>query len=485
MTESVDANATSSNNVEKQLEEQIEYYRCRYAELENKVNEIWSQREAFRLASERMSDTMVKRECGSQSSRVYRSSESESDNDTDEADVCRPILPYQTSVSFKVTKPRRRPETARVPCRKTETFGSTTHECVQQQRQALTKLINMDKKLYAFKVLNAEVKSNVPLYLNVAGIDTSHKGNILVSETAGIFKITKVPPIQSNGTWNNVGQCVLGFLGMGKQTTLSSTQEVFSNVLGSFADYTGLKWLGDKSTGGLQGSQTSRDPSTPQTESHPHCQIKYMSSLEPVDGSKMQISLDAFPGDCNIACIFNGRWDTLVCVETTRGVDSRELYGHPDFTFVLETQLSKRSKENKLSRYNNQLRLINSGTGHYLCIDLLTRRISFTSNKTRYVVPLLFKMVPFSDLLVNTVHGPGAVLHNLNKKSLEYNDTCDVNRYVEATNTTSRFVDSYGNFCPLTRANGTPAPSPRIKECSLRSVNLNTQDDDEERVSEF
>ncbi|ORM41472.1 uncharacterized protein BXIN_2564 [Babesia sp. Xinjiang] len=492
----VDTNTTAQESsipeeeysLTKQLSREVDRYKEMYAQLERKVTDIWNQREAFRVANDRIAANLA-RNSGAKSVRFE-----DHNIDTDEdASITRNLeamldcgsahSPGRPSVS-----PRDIGMTADDPNAISSIMGSRSYNLnmevasddvttpsghsyskshepprgVRCNRQTMERLLNCGVKLYALRLITSGVRSETPLYMDVCPRHSAYNGKVILSNNVGLFKISLVKPPTEAGS--SVGS-VLSYLRLDSE---QSSVDYLYGIFSSIAEYVGLSWMSSESSQPCYSSRMTEEVSSRNEDAPPHVQIKYMHSLVNASDSMVMVD-DGFPSNCNIGAMFHGQHEHLFCVEETRELRKSDLQNNSRFTFILDTSPSTGSKHTASRRFNSNVYLVNSVTREYLCVDLLTHELRFaggpcTRAYSKYVVPATFKMVRLYNVLAEK--GPG--LQGTVSEASEYtqyrrcvSERAAARHGYELPRSASRMVDVHGNFLPMTLAAGTPAPSPR------------------------
>ncbi|CDR95014.1 hypothetical protein, conserved [Babesia bigemina] len=459
------------HHLAKALSNEVAYYKQLYAQLESKVTEIWNQREAFRVAGDRMAENIV-RHSGVKAVRFEGQTNVESDEDI--ANSSRDIY-VVGSASARTPVSQQRPlrSNSSVHAREVLDPSGASLDCfslsprgIRCDRGTMERLLNCGAKLYAFKLSTPGVRSKDPLFIDVCPLSSAYSGKIVLSNDVGLFKVSLTKP--SAESQGSMSYLMMNYLGLRPEQCSSG---YLYGLLNSFADYVGLPWSTGTDAEDSQshragsGSATARKPQS--DDSPPHVHIKYMHSLV-TTAQGLIIPEDSFPSNCNIGSMFHGRHEHLFCVEQTRGLKKSDLQDNGNFTFILDTSPSTSSRRSGARRFNSHVHIVHSVTHEYLCVDLLTRELRFAGGQcsraySKYVVPASFKMVPLYNVLIDRAAGE-------QEKVVEAAASARYRRCVTERATSRHsydmprvsrhMVDEYGNFAPHTQAAGTPAPSP-------------------------
>ncbi|GIX64708.1 uncharacterized protein BcabD6B2_41430 [Babesia caballi] len=477
----------------KQLTKEVDYYKQLSAQLESKVADIWNQREAFRVASDRMAENLVRHSSG-KSVRFETQLRTDSEDDLF-VDLQKPgrVVGRGATRSLSSRGLSQRgagvdigaghggdagdisaftSEDTLPPMRMHSEPPHGVPRGIKCNRQTMERLLSCGAKLYAFQLSNAGTRSREPLFIDVCPPQSAYGGKVILSNEVGLFKVSLVkPPAESP---SSVGSMMLNYFGLDACRVSGSLYGLFN----SFADYVGLSWMGGASSGGssqcLSARRTDPVQSLADDGSPPHVQIKYMHSLVKCGGS-VEIAGDSFPSNCNIGAVIHNRQEHLFCVEETRELKKADLRGNFRFTFILNTTPSTKPRRPGSRRFNSNVYLVNSLTREYLCVDLLTHELHFAGGQhsraySKYVVPASFKMVPLYKVVMESSPSPSSAVSEAVHSA--YYRRCVTERAAfrhgyDLPRGSRHMVDEHGNFAPPTQAAGTPAPSPRRRDSDI------------------
>ncbi|GBE61772.1 hypothetical protein, conserved [Babesia ovata] len=470
--------SSEEHHLTKALSNEVAYYKQLYAQLESKVADIWNQREAFRVAGDRMAENIV-RHSGVKAVRFEGHTSIESDEDIEYSSRDADVTVGNGSARSSLSRQRPHRSSSSINAREVvspsvgrlDSF-SLSPRGIRCDRNTMERLLNCGAKLYAFKLSTPGVRSKEPLFVDVCHMNSTYSGKVILSNDVGLFKVSLAkPPAEAQGSMSYL---MVNYLGL--RPDQCSSGYLFG-LLNSFADYVGLPWSTNTASDaaasqhGNSGSATARNPQS--DESPPHVHIKYMHSLVKTPLS-LVIPEDSFPSNCNIGSMFHGRHEHLFCVEQTRDLKKSDLQDNGNFTFILDTSPSTSSRRPGSRRFNSQVNIVHSLTHEYLCVDLLTRELRFAGGQcsraySKYVVPASFKMVPLYNVLIERASGA-------QEKVVEAAESAQYRRCVteratsrhsyDIPRSSRHMVDEYGNFAPQTQAAGTPAPTPRSNTLS-------------------
>ncbi|GFE54496.1 hypothetical protein BaOVIS_019000 [Babesia ovis] len=496
-----EVNGTATTQVEpapeevsltKMLSAEVDHYKQMYEQLERKVTDIWNQREAFRVANDRIAAN-VARTSGIKSVRFEENTNIDPSGEMSVSSNTEGLIDqvitqasggngpsprnYQINVDSIDTIKHSNSRNISSDGSYVDISSSARSVYPQPQevprgircnRQTMERLLNCGSKLYAFRLCTPGVRSSLPLYMDVCPPHSAYSGKVMLTTNVGLFKVSLVKSFSESSS------SMLSYLRLDSD---KSSVDYIYGLFNSLAEYVGLSWGSSE-----QPSQSScharvTDVENYNSESPPHVQIKYMHSLVSHDDSMVMVG-DSFPPNCNIGAMFHGQHEQLFCIEETRGLRKSDLQDNAKFTFVLDTSPSTDSKKTGSRRFNSQVYLVNSLTREYLCVDILTNELRFaggpcTRAYSKYVVPASFKMVRLYNVLAERESGlqgsvDEAVAYARYRRCVT--ERAASRHGYDIPRSSRHMVDEHGNYLPMTQAAGTPAPSPRRYGSDLPSV---------------
>ncbi|KAK1938516.1 hypothetical protein X943_001938 [Babesia divergens] len=400
------------------LAQEVEYYKQINNNLENRMAKIWKQHEELCMEKDRLAERSV---CDPSSKTVRfdpRSSTDGKDNGTiveKDTDIIIRIVPNGDTMRGNLShcacenpgtvedsgpSPLRPPRHTHVnyPDRRVP-------RGIRCSRSVMERVLSSGSKLHAFKLSNTGVRLQTPLFINVLSPQNSHSDKVVLNSDVGLFKLSSVNPV------DNCNTCVDSLAFNHDLAQRQETHGPMSTLFSTIAGCVGLPW----NDGNLNNSEDAPSleryeslRSQPESQRYERSvQIRYMHSLVQAGGRFSMIE-DSFLSRCNIAALYNGRHEQLFCVASTQHLNKLDMEGNPKFTFILDP--SKGAKYANTKKFKGDVKILNSRTRHYLCIDLLTHELLFDDNRSirpysKYVVPAYFRIVPLHKLLMdNTVH---------------------------------------------------------------------------------
>ncbi|EDO06131.1 hypothetical protein BBOV_II001740 [Babesia bovis T2Bo] len=461
-----------TNVLTGQLSKEVDHYQQKNEELERKLVDIWNQKEAFRVANERIAAN-IRLNSGIKSVRFDESATNDSLGQGDaEGEFINkhsnlksppPPIYYRSATEINHKHLMKRDTSPQVSiCVSSDEQTSPRNDLhtatdiprgIPCNMQTMERLLNCGSKLYAFRLATPGVRSTIPLYMDVCTMQSTYSGKVVLTSNVGLFKVSLVKPNKDQE------HSVLSYLGLDNN---SYGIDYVYGLVNSIAEYVGLYWRSEEPS-----SQKTNVPEVDRDMIPPSVHIKYMYSL--VNGADSTIMVgDGFPSNSNVSTMLNGQHEQLFCIEETRELRKTDLQNNPKFTFILDTSPSPETKQTSSKRFSSLVHIVNSATREYLCVDLLTRELRFaggpcTKAYSKYIVPAAFKMVKLYNVLTERQGSiPGSV-----DEAVEYANyrRCVTERaayrhaYGIPKNTT-HMVDQFGNFVTLSQASGTPAPSP-------------------------
>lgn len=245
------------------------------------------------------------------------------------------------------------------------------------------KAIAKGNKVYAIRLCNVRNDPQSQYFINVLSQSHGQSSTVVLSRNIGLFRMTSVtPPLVDNQLMNVIAK-------------YEKNRTAFPQLLKIMADYVSTSYCGTS-----QSNINCWYQNMLETTPDPHesiIQLRYMSTLTCNKGEMSLEKRGALAG-CKIASLFNGRHEQLFCIENTRHVKINQLKGDRKFNFIV-APTSKQSSHGRISIFKAPLKILNSRTRDYLCVDLVTNELCFSNNdpkSSRYspTVPAHFEIIP-------------------------------------------------------------------------------------------